>query len=141
MSGGPDFELQKAIAARLKVDATLTSLTGINARIFQDVVPRPDFPYITIGESQDILDEFECITGSEIFVTLRVYSKAPGFEQAKRIARAIFVSLHNEEDSITLEEHRLILLRRDSQLFRADEGEVIKQGILVYRAITEPIDL
>lgn len=141
MSGGPDFELQKAIAARLKLDATLVSLTGVNAKIFQDVPPNPTFPYIKIGESQDLLDEFECIQGSEIFLTLRVYSKAPGYEQLKRIARAIYVSLHDEEDSITLDEHRLIILKRDSEIYRGDEDEVIKQGILVYRAITEPLDL
>lgn len=142
MSGGPDFELQKAVAARLKVDATLVSLTGVNAKIFQDVPPPPiTFPYITIGESQAIPNEAECINGSEIFLTFHVYSKGPGYEETKRIAAAIYSSLHDADDEITLDEHRLFLLKFDLELYRTDQDSVIKHAILTYRALTEPLDL
>lgn len=137
MSGGPDFELQKAVAARLKADATLVSLTGVNARIFQDVTASPTFPYITIGESQNLPDKAECIDGSEIFITLHVYSKAPGFGQVKAIAAAISDSL--DEAALDLDEHDLFELTRDSVLFRTDPDNVIKHAILVFRALTEPV--
>src|SRR4051812_241898 len=102
MSGGPDLELQAAIVAALNADATLQGLVGNPPRIYQQAPGDGAWTlaYVTIGEAQNVPDLAECIDGSEIFVTLHVFSRGKGYEEAKRIVAAIEAALHDA--SLTL---------------------------------------
>lgn len=138
MSSGPDFELQKAIVATLSADVTLQGLLGNPLRLHQNVPPNPVFPYVTIGESQDLADIADCIDGSEIFMTFHVWSRAGGFNQAKTIGFAIHSVLQDAD--LTLESFRCVQIASDNNRFFFDQDNVTAHGVLTYRALVEPTE-
>lgn len=77
--------LQRAMFATLSGDATLQALVSGGVKVF-DRVSDNSFPYIVIGEDRSTPDDMECETWTEIFSTVRVYSRAVGKIEAKRIA-------------------------------------------------------
>lgn len=136
---GPDLDLQAAMVAVLKSDGDLRQLIGNPIRLEQDVPPKPIYPYVTIGLSQVIPDVAECIDGSEVFPTLHIWSRAKGWEEAKRIAAVLWAALNDTE--FTLTENRCVLFERDSLGDQAGEmtDGVTKHIICHYRALTEPL--
>lgn len=139
MSGGPDVELQGAIVAELKADTTLRTLIGNPVRLHQVVPKEPTFPYVTIGESQNVPDLAGCINGSEIFVTLHVFSRTEpdqGYAEAKRIIAALDNVLHDAD--LTLAENRCVLIERDGSRVFTDADNSTRHGVVSYRALVEP---
>lgn len=138
MSDGPDLELQGAIVAKLKADGALQALIGNPIRLYQDV-PTPNtltFPYVTIGEGQNVPDQVQCIDGSEIFVDLHVWSRATGFPECKRIAAAIEAALNDAD--LTLDSNRCVVILRDGARYLRDQDLVTKHAVITLRALTEP---
>lgn len=70
-------QLQKAIADALK-GANIAA-----GRIYDTVPDNPTFPYVTIGDEQVIDDGNSCSEGWEIFADVHVWSRKPGFPEAK----------------------------------------------------------
>lgn len=142
MSGGPDWELQTAIVTALRANTPLKALIGDPVRL-HEVVPTPvppdsGFPYVTIGESQRVPDFADCIPGSEMFVTLHVFSRAGGYEQAKRVIAAIDDVL--DEADLTLPTHRCVEIRNDGWQTFTDQDLRTAHGVVTYRALVEPTD-
>jgi hypothetical protein len=137
----PDLALQAAIVTKLKADTTLQSLIGNPIRLYQDVPPFTAWPgaYVTIGESQLLPDKAGCIDGSEIYVTLNVWAQSPGYAEVKRIANAITDALDEQEDNLTIIEHKICLIQREEILFRRDTDNVTTRAIMTFRALTEPL--
>ena len=138
MSDGPDLQLQGAIVAKLKADTGLQALIGSPVRLYQDV-PAPaalTFPYVTIGEGQNVPDQVQCIDGSEIFLDLHVWSRATGFAECKRIAAIIESALNDAV--LTLDDHRCVEIERDGARYLRDQDLVTKHGVVTFRALTEP---
>lgn len=77
--------LQRAMYATLSGDAALQALATGGVKVF-DRVSDDSFPYIVIGEDVSSPDDMDCETWSEIFSTVRVYSRAVGKIEAKQIA-------------------------------------------------------
>lgn len=136
----PDLELQGAIVQRLKADTDLQAIIGNPIRLFQDNPPAQPtpFPYVTIGDSQGLSDQAECIDGSEIFVTIHIWSRANGFAEVKRIGGVIEDNLHDVAPS--LNGHRCLHIQRANAIYRMAEDNATKHGILTLRALTEPTD-
>lgn len=126
--------LQEAIFAKLTSDgATLAALGG--ARIYDDAPPRPDFPFMTFGQST----ERDWSTGSDVgyehLVTLHVWSKARGGKEAETVISAAREALHDQ--ALALSGHTLVNLRHEfSEARRASDGETF-HGIVRFRAVTE----
>lgn len=138
MSDGPDLELQGAIVAKLKADTGLQALLGNPMRLYQDV-PAPAalvFPYVTIGEGQNVPDQVQCIDGSEIFVDVHVWSRSPGFAECKRIAAIIESALNDA--ILLLTDNRCIEIERDGARYLRDQDLETKHGVVTFRALTEP---
>lgn len=137
---GPDWELQTAIVAALKASADLQSLLGSPMRIYQKVPANPVFPYLTIGESQDIPDRAACVDGHEIFPPIHVWSRpASGtYQEAKQIAANIWTCLRDA--TLTMSENRCVIFERDSLGDQVGEetDAVTKHVICHYRALMEP---
>lgn len=118
----PSLELQGAITERLKATAGVTGIVG--QRIF-DRIPRnqngdvtAQFPYVSFGGDDLVSDDADCITGFEITVQIDAWSRAVGFQEAKRIANEVRLSLHRHEFELTdnaavLFEHRITRVFRD----------------------------
>lgn len=129
------WELQKAIFASLAANANLATVLG-GARIY-DRVPRPvAYPYVTFGPvtARDWSTATE--EGSEILVTLEVWSQTAGVRETHLVIDALRDALRTA--TLTLPGHRLINLRFEAaDIIRADDGETIR-GTLRLRAVTEP---
>lgn len=136
MAVGADLDLQRAIVTKLKADTDLQALIANPIRLFQDVPPGPTFPYVTIGPSQRLPDEAECIPGSIVFMDLNVYSRGAGYEQAKRIGAVLMDALHDAD--LTLAEHWCRQIKFDNELYFVEPDNLTKHGVLTFRALVEP---
>ncbi len=136
MSDGPDWELQTAIVARLKADTALQALIGNPIRLHQDVPDVPTFPYVTIGDGQNVPDQVQFMDSSEVFVDLHVWSRAAGFAEAKRIAATIEASLNDADLSLT--SNRCVEIERAGNRSLRDPDGVTKHVVVTLQAWTEP---
>lgn len=138
MTIGPSLDLQGAIATTLCADNELAALFGGKVRLYQDVPANPSFPYITIGEGHLVPDVSDCIDGAEIYPVLHIWSRASGFEEAKKIAATGWTALRDATFNMT--ETRCVLFERDQlgdQELRDPDG-VTKHIACHYRALCEP---
>lgn len=83
----PLVALQKSMFSALSGDVTLQALAhnAAGVEVF-DRVSNANFPYIVIGEDNELPDDLDCGTLSEIDATVRVYSREVGKLEAKAIA-------------------------------------------------------
>ncbi|MCX5478452.1 DUF3168 domain-containing protein [Kaistia geumhonensis] len=131
MIGSPSLALQKAI-----VDALSRGVPEVGGRVFDVVPPSAAFPYVTIGEGQDLADTADCYDGTESFLDIHVWSRAVGFPEAKRIAGKVRHALHDAD--LPLDEHVLLLLHfRDQRPLRDPDG-VTSHVAMTFRALTQP---
>lgn len=87
----PSLAVQSALVARLKALAT-----AAGSRVYDRVEKGRDFPYITVGPGQTVPMDETCWDASEVYVQIDVWSRAVGFPEAKGIAGAIRVALHDQ---------------------------------------------
>lgn len=96
----PSLPLQGAIVAALKANGALPDVVG--KRVYDqppdDKVAKTKsgalFPYITVGDGQVLGDDTEdCGDGSEVFVQIDAWSRAPGYPEVKQISAAIRAAL------------------------------------------------
>lgn len=139
---GPSLDLQNAVAELLRASADLKALCGNPVRLYQDVPANPKFPYITIGDSQDVPDlagADDCfLDGSEIFFDLHVWARPPtgGTAQEKQIGAAIRAALPAE---VSLTENRNLLLERRNEHHMTEPDTVTLHGVYTFRALVEPV--
>jgi hypothetical protein len=77
-------EVQKAIFDALKASPALAG-----GRVYDSVPANAEFPYVSIGEEQIVGDGNSCGDGWEIFADVHVWSRKPGFPEAKGIAATV----------------------------------------------------
>ena len=129
------WALQQAVFARLTSDSALIALLG-GARVYDDVPVRAAFPYVAFapGSARDWSAGDEA--GTEHAVVLHVWSRASGRKETLAVIEALRAALHDAALSLT--DHRLINLRHEtSDVRRETDGETY-QGIVRFRAVTEP---
>ena len=129
------WSLQQSIFAKLAADAALLALLGA-PRVFDDVPPGTDYPYLTFGQSTARDWSTGSADGNEHILTLHVWSQANGKRQAHEIMGAIRTALHDQP--LTLTGHRLINLRHEFSEARRDPDGDTTHGIARFRAVTEP---
>lgn len=129
------LSLQKAVFAALGADTALTALLG-GARIFDDVAPRRDFPYVAFGQTVERDWATGSDEGSEHTMTLHVWSRARGRSEVNAIMAAARTALHDAH--LALDGHALVQMRHEvSEARREADGESY-HGIVRFRAVTEP---
>ncbi len=127
-------ELQKSIFAALTASPAVTGLLG-GARVFDDVPPGAEYPYLTIGESAARDWSTGTDAGDEHILTLHVWSRAAGRKEAHEIMGAVRGVLHDA--ALSVSGHRLINMRHEfSDARREPDGETY-HGVVRYRAVTE----
>lgn len=110
----PVLELQGAIVAALKAYAPLAALVG--SRIYDDVPPSATFPYVSLGPTDEVSDDADCIDASEITVQIDVWSRAIGAPESLKIAhevRAALATLSLTTNALVSLEHRNTRRLRD----------------------------
>lgn len=139
MSTDPSLALQGAF-----VDAIKSLATEAGDRVF-DRVPRDTtgkvtatFPYVSLGDGDVSYNGADCYDGSDVSMTVHVWSREPGFPQCKRIASAIRAGLNNAE--LALVGHTLELLELDRANYLRDPDGLTSHAVMTFRALTQPKD-
>ncbi|KQV33143.1 MULTISPECIES: DUF3168 domain-containing protein [unclassified Rhizobium] len=118
----PDLELQGAIVARLKADATLTQLVnGIYDQPPTTCWATPKESFVSIGEAQIIRDDATCLEGGQAYLTLHAWSRKTGYPVVKAVADAVVESLHLAD--LPMATNRFIsIIHRTTRVFRDPDG-------------------
>ncbi len=129
-----DWSLQKAIHAALVADASLTALVG-GPHVYDHVPRGQPYPYVTFGQSSSRDWSTGTDHGLEMIVTLHVWSRAAGRDEATRIMDAMRTVLHDQP--LALDNAHLVNLRHEfSEIRRDPEGDQF-HGIVRLRAVVE----
>lgn len=133
MTEGADWNIQKAIAELLFADTNLSALIG--DRLYEEVPDKPQFPYVVLGDTQEIDDSVQCLDGSELFIDLHVWTNEPGYKKCKLISAILKTLLHRAD--LTLDEERCVLIEHRITRTFQDRTVIIKHGVVTFRALTE----
>jgi hypothetical protein len=133
---GRSAQLQAAYLAKLKADAGVQAIFGNPIRCYEDVSLGATFPYITLGEDQDIPRLADCINGSEIIVTLHAWSRAGGYAEVKQGADAINDALHDA--GYTLPNFAVSVFQRHGYHQMKDPDGLTTHAVITFRAIVNP---
>ncbi len=114
-----DFELQKAIYARLISYVPLQELVGTS--VFDLPTASDALPYVTIGEADLQRADVACQQSDEIYLTLHAWSAKPGYTEVKSIAAAVVDALHHHP--LLVAGYRLISIdHTKTRTFRDRDG-------------------
>jgi uncharacterized protein DUF3168 len=130
------WPLQQAMHAALIADAPLVALLG-GPRVYDDVPTRGAYPYVTVAPVQARDFGTGSDDGEEHVVTLNVWSRGGGRKEALLIMAAVRTVLHDA--ALTLAGHRLVNLRHESSDARRGRDGETYEGVIRFRAVTEPI--
>ncbi|MRG53994.1 DUF3168 domain-containing protein [Phyllobacterium sp. SYP-B3895] len=129
----PILELQGAIVARLKADATVSALIG--QRIYDAVPATPTFPYVSFGPADEISDDVDCVTGFEITMQIDCWSRSSGFPEVKRISDAVRAALIGTD--LTIADNALVYFRHNiTRVFRNPDG-LTSHAAISFQAFAE----
>lgn len=136
----PDLELINAALTVLRADSTLTGL--VPATRFYDRVPEkpaPAMPYVSIGPTSSLPDDFDCLDGEEISFQLDVWSQganeAYSSAECRRIVDQVKRLLHNAELSLSV--NAVASLQLELKRIVRDPDGVTNHGILQFTAVVE----
>lgn len=139
----PDLELITAIIAALKADATVSGYVG--TKVFdrvpekQNGEPSVATPYISMGPTSSVPDDFDCRDGEEITVQIDIWASGAGeaytSTQCRKITDAVKRRLHDAD--LTLTENALVTLQTELvRVFRDPDG-VTYHGVVQMTATVE----
>ena len=97
----PALELQVLIVQTLKADAAVMVLVN---GVYDSIPTDPwgaKLAYVSLGPSDVIVDDADCIDGEIHSVQLDCWSRKPGMPECKRIAHAVKAALHNRDLELT----------------------------------------
>lgn len=135
MADGSDLELQAAINAKLAADAAVTVLLGSPPRLYEETPTPAVTPYATFGATTATDDSTECQDAMDLYLDIEVWSRAPGFEEIKRIASAIRSALNNVD--LTLATQRCVFIQHVTTRHLRESELPMKQAILTFHANLE----
>lgn len=129
----PSLELQGAVIARLKSDATLAALVG--NRIYDNVPQNAAFPHVTFEDSIDLPLREDCIPALDVSFQIDVWSRAVGFPECRLIADAIQLSL--DDADMALDVNALVLITHDITRYLRDPDGLTRHAAMNFTAIIE----
>jgi hypothetical protein len=127
----PSLELQTAIVTKLKANAGVVAAVG--NRVYDNVPPNASFPYISLGDSQVLPDDADCIDGTEVFFNLDGWSRDLRFPECKTISKAIVACLHNQP--LTVAGYDAIVFEMNNISYLRDPDGITRHVALSFRAL------
>ena len=130
------WALQKALYQRLSVDDGIKSVIGDPARIYDDPPEDAAFPYLVIGETK--ASDWGGVDGAMSHeLRLYAFSRHAGRREVKQVMSAVYDAVH--EQDLSVDGARLVYLRYVfGDVWRKQDGDTY-QGVMRYRAVTEPL--
>ena len=137
MTADSQWSLQQAVYSALVADATLKTLIGNPARVYDHVPQATAYPYVALGDAT--AGEFDTKTedGMEQTLTLHTWSRYRGLSEAKRIMSAVVDAL--DQVSLSLTGHTLVLLRFEFSSTFLDPDGLTYHGVQRFRAVTQAV--
>jgi hypothetical protein len=136
-------ELIKAVFEHLKATPAVTDFVA--QHIYDRVPEETDgstgvpFPYVSLGPSSTIPDDFDCLQGEEITIQLDVWSSGSGEAfstmQCRKICGAIKKSLHDVD--LSLPTNALVTLQHEITRIIDDPNPAIHHGVIQFTATVE----
>lgn len=137
------YELILAAVTALRADTAVTALVA--GRIYdrvpenQDGTPNVPFPYISIGPSSSIPDDFDCLDGEEITIQFDVWSSGPGEAfgsvECRKICGAVKRALHDV--ALPLTANALVSIQHEMTRVIDDPNPAINHGVVQFTAQVE----
>ena len=124
--------VQTAVFNALNGSTELTGLLASHNRFSRsaiyDRMPQPAdsgnnglFPMLTIGEDNPLDWSTDTASGADVAVNIHIWSRNPGWSEAKEIAGAVYKALHRQE--LTVPDHELIDCHFESEeMIRDPDG-------------------
>ncbi|MEO7172027.1 DUF3168 domain-containing protein [Flavobacterium sp.] len=140
-----DASYELILAALNKLKATVAVTNFVGARIYdrvpekQDGTPNVAYPYISMGPSTSISDDFDCMDGEEITIQFDVWSsgngEAFGSVECRKITGAMKRALHDAELSLPV--NALVSLQYELTRVLRDPNPAITHGVIQFTAQVE----
>lgn len=127
------LDLQKALIDTMRADPELTALVG--QRIYDRPQPGTAKPYVSLGPEDWITLARNCVQGHEGAVQIDVWSIYAGKTEAKRVAAAVYDSLHQQ--NLTLANAALLSFKHVTTRYFTEADGVTTHAALDFRANTE----
>ncbi|MET3899673.1 hypothetical protein ABIB57_003635 [Devosia sp. UYZn731] len=137
------LELLTAAIVLLKADAAVAALVA--DRIYDRVPERQEggpavpFPYISVGPSTSVPDDFDCVDGEEITVQFDIWTNGPdeayGSTQCRKISGAVKKALHDVD--LPLAVNALVSLQCEMVRIIDDPNPAISHGVVQFTATVE----
>jgi hypothetical protein len=130
------LELQKAIYEALTSDDAVSALVG--DRVYDGTPSNQQFPYITFGPNDRILEDLECISASTETLQLDVWSRDQGrLGPCKAVCDAVRNALHLA--GLELQVNALVRIRVDRVRVFKDSDGVTAHGVVTIEADLEEV--
>jgi hypothetical protein len=138
MTVTPSLEIQGFIVSRLKADADVMALVnGV-----YDVPPASPWgtknAYISLGSTDMIPDDADCITGETHSVQIDVWSRSVGMPECKKICAAVKRSLHGAD--VEFAENALVQVECTMLRTMRDPDGLTNHGVLQFEFRIEDMD-
>lgn len=129
------WELQTAAYVKLAGDATLM---GFISGVFDEVPEKTAMPYVTFGEVEEVPDDGHDRQGLETTLTLHIWSRYRGYEEAARILRELDRLL--DRAPLTVDGFEHVSIAHTSHQFMRDPDLEVRHAVVTYRVwMTEPV--
>ena len=129
--------LHRSVYDTLVADPVITALLG-GTHVYDHVPRGSRFPYITFDQTSARDWSTGSGPGYEHFLTLHVWSQAPGRAELHDIMAAVYNLLHDQQIAVS-GFHLINLRQQSSEVRRENDGETWR-GVIRLRGVTEPID-
>lgn len=136
---GPGEALLRLIVARLKADAGVAALVG--ARVVDKPDPALALPYISIGPSDWVEDDAECIASRIEALQVDTWSEEGGQRESRAMVDAVTRAIRalGADPTAVLEAHALGGIRVvRARIFRDPDG-VTHHGVVTVEAHLEEV--
>ena len=125
----PVLEMQGVLITRLKGYTALSALVG--QKIYDQppadqngTVPAATYPYVSMGPSNFVSEDADCISGGDFMIQIDAWSLGPGFVEVRKVADAVRKAVRGHSFTLTINalvefEHWRTDYVRDGSLFHA----------------------
>lgn len=130
----PSLALQGAIIARLRAQ-----VVGLSGRAYDRAPQTVAFPHVEFGETQTLDDGADCVDGTEIYITLHLWSRAVGAVEARMLSAAIRTAVRDWRPDLSAAGYRCIDFQHRETRVLADPDDVTTHAVVTLRAIIDAL--
>jgi hypothetical protein len=132
MSNFSHYSFQQAVYQLLSSDSTLLALVDA---VYDRPPQGSPFPYITLGDMAISDWSTKTSTGTEILLTIYIWSRSGGRKETADISDRVYRLLH--QASVSVSGQALVQIRYLSSDIQLDDDGITYQGMMRFRSLLE----